>query len=138
MADKKRSLHPRRLHQRTSAATSRSPPAWCTDRIVSRTLSATRNAEVADGVDAGPHDGRRDPDDEAVDELLGEERRDHSCPTLDEKRTDAEPSKRLERAREVDAARTGVDDMDAYRARAKGGATLLGRLLVVITTVPAR
>src|SRR5512132_1168656 len=42
VADKQRSLHSSALCQWTSPATSRSPPAWWTDRFVRRTLSATR------------------------------------------------------------------------------------------------
>src|SRR5512132_1390993 len=99
-------------------------------RLVNRPVRETNalrdrcDIEVADRVDAGPHDRRRDPDNQAIDELLGKERRDDTSAALDEQRSYSERSQRPKCAREVDALRPGVDDVDADGA-------------VVITTVAA-
>jgi hypothetical protein len=71
VAAKKRSFHPggvsrRRVRRDEQVATGlKNGPVREAD-----TLGDARDTEVADGVYAGAHDGRRDRDDEAVNELL--------------------------------------------------------------------
>jgi hypothetical protein len=74
VADKERSLH-RGLSTSADVRGDEQIIPGAMDRAI-RETNALRDGcdtEVTDGVDAGAHDRRRDPDDEAVDELLGEE-----------------------------------------------------------------